>query len=150
MTFQSFSGEGTAFTAILSLQLKFCKIAAQGDCFLSKNPAVHVVGGSEPLLTLPQNLAFLSCSLDPAFQLDFMGEEGSQHPLLTPNPFPKCLGMEGGGAKGVGRGEWRPWGKGVLREGNQVKYAPGSRSRAGLGMSGLKTAGMCECVMPGV
>lgn len=53
MTFQSFSGEGTAFTAIQSLLLKFCKIAPQGDCFLSKKPAVHLVGGSEPLLTLP-------------------------------------------------------------------------------------------------
>lgn len=100
MTFQSFSGEGTAFTAIQSLQLKFCKIATQGECFLSKKPAVHLLGGSEPLLTLPQNLAFLSRSLHPAFQLDFMGEEGSQHPLLTPNPFPRCLGMEGGGGQG--------------------------------------------------
>lgn len=49
--------------------------------------------------------------MDPAFQLDFMGEESSQHPLLTPNPFPKCLGMEGGGGEEVGRGEWRPWEK---------------------------------------
>lgn len=41
-------------------------------------------------------------------------------------------------------------GKGVLGEGSQRKYSPGFRSRAGLGRSGLKTAGMCGYVIPGV
>lgn len=99
MTSQSFSGEGAAFTAIQSLQLKFCKIAPQRDCFLSKKPAVQLVGGSEPLLTLPQNLAF-SRSVDSAFQLDLMGEEGSQHPLLTPNPSQRPWAWRDGWSRG--------------------------------------------------
>lgn len=140
MTFQCFCGEGTAFTAIQSLQLKFCKIAAQGDWFFIQKACSTSGWRERAPFNLPQNLAFVSRSLDPAFQLDFMGEEGRQHPLLTPNPFPKCLWMEGGGGQEVGRGGWRPWAKGVLREGNQMKFSPGCRSRAGLGMSGLKRA----------
>lgn len=90
--------------------------------FLSKKPAVESVGGSEPLLTLPCDMAFLSRAEDPAFQLDFIGEEGSQHPTPTANPFPKRPGMEGGGGGGeVGRGMARPWGKEMLGEGNHMK-----------------------------
>jgi len=59
-TFPSFSEEGTVFTAIQPLLLKFCKIPPQGEWFLSKKPAVQLVGGSEPLLTFPYNTAFLS------------------------------------------------------------------------------------------
>lgn len=104
MTFPSFSGEGTVFTAIQSLPLRFCKIAPQGDWFLSKKPVVQLVGGSKPLLTLPCNMAFLSRAEDPAFQLDFAGEEDSQHPTL----FPKCPGMQGDGGeevRAVGQGD---------------------------------------------
>lgn len=94
-----------------------------------------MVGEREPLLALPCNMAFLSR----AFQLDFMGEEGSQDPALTANPFPKCPGMEGGGGE-AGRGMAGPWGKEMLGEGNQMNYSPGFRSRVGLGLLVLKTS----------
>lgn len=84
------------------------------------------------------------------FPAGFHGRGGQPASLADTKPFPKVPVDGGRWWAGVGRGEWRPWGKGVLREGNQTKYSPGFRSRAGLGMSGLKTAGTCEYVMPGV
>jgi len=69
-----------------------------------------------------------------------VGEEGSQHPSLTPNSFPKHLGIEGGGGGEAGRGTVRQWGKEMLGEGNQMQYSPGFRSGAGLGPLALKTS----------
>lgn len=69
-----------------------------------------------------------------------MGKEGSQNPVLTPNPFPKCPGMKGGGGGEAGRGASRPWGKEMLGEGNWIKYSPGFMSRVGLGPLVLKTS----------
>lgn len=114
MTSPSFSGEGTALTAIRAFLLKFCKTAPQGDWVLSQKSAVQSVRESEPLLTLPCNMVLLSGAEDPAFQKEFMGEEGSQHPVLTLNPFSKHPEMDGGGGGEAGRGVSRSGGKKVL------------------------------------
>lgn len=82
MTFPSFSSEGTAFTAIQSLLLKFCKVDRQGYWVLSKKPVVPLVGGSKSLLTLPCNMAFLSRTEDSAFQQGVM-EKKKKNPHLA-------------------------------------------------------------------
>lgn len=83
MTFPFFSGEGTAFTAIQSPLLKFCKVDRQGYRFLSKKPLVPLVGRSKSLLTLLHNMAFLSRAEEPAFQVGFMGKKKKIPPNLA-------------------------------------------------------------------
>lgn len=122
MTFPPFSGEGMTFTTIRLLALKFCKIPPQDDSFLCKKPVVQSVGGSEPLLTLPCSIAFLSRTENPVFQVDFMRKEGCQHPVLTLNPSPKHPGMERGCIGEASSGVVRLWGKEMLGEGNEMKY----------------------------
>lgn len=146
MTSQSSSGEGAAFTAIQSLQLKFCKIAPQGDCFFIQK-ACSPAGWREWAPFNSPTKPGIQQVWGSCFPAGFNGRGGQPASPADTKHFPKTLGMEGWV---VQRWAGVTGGKGVLGEGSQRKYAPGFRSRAGLGVSGQKMAGMCGYVMPGV